>query len=119
MKKQLITLFASLFLITNAYALEFGVGVSGSLAMVDAGGTETEAGNTGAEASLRTKNVDAITPVGSIYAEAILDSGWALGRVSQTYGGNSTGKTLLAIEAAANFHRQYNDGLIVYGDFRH
>ena len=26
-----------------------------------------------------TKNVDAITPVGSIYAEAILDSGWALG----------------------------------------
>ena len=79
MKKQLITLFASLFLITNAYALEFGVGVSGSLAMVDAGGTETEAGNTGAEASLRTKNVDAITPVGSIYAEAILDSGWALG----------------------------------------
>lgn len=43
-----------------------------------------------------------------------LGGGWAIGRASNIIGDNSTGKTLLAIEACANFHRDYPDGKIVY-----
>lgn len=51
---------------------------------------------------------------------AVLDSalggGWCLGRVANIVGDKSAGKTLLAIEACANFHRQYPDGYIRYNE---
>jgi recombination protein RecA len=39
---------------------------------------------------------------------------WPLGRMSNVIGDNSTGKTLLAIEACANFARQFPKGKIYY-----
>jgi recombination protein RecA len=46
--------------------------------------------------------------------DAALGGGWALGRVSNIVGDRSSGKTLLAIEASANFAHEYKDGLIAY-----
>ena len=90
MKKQILTIIASLLLYTSANAIEFGIGVSGSMALVSAKGTETESANTGAEGSVRDASVDATTGVGSIFAEVILDNGIKL-YASQDYEGNGPG----------------------------
>ena len=80
MKKQIITIIASLFLFASANALEFGVGFSGSLATVNAQGSETETTNTGAEASIRTLSVDnQMAAIGSVFAEAIFGNGMTVG----------------------------------------
>jgi len=79
MKKQILTIIASFMLFTSANAIEFGIGVSGSMALVSAEGTETESANTGAEGSVRDASVDAMTGVGSIFAEVILDNGFVFG----------------------------------------
>ena len=80
MKKNIITIVASLFLFASANALEFGVGLSGSLATVNATGSEAEGSNTGAEASIRSIDVDnAFLPVGSVFAEAIFGNGLTFG----------------------------------------
>lgn len=50
------------------------------------------------------RSVDFI-PSGSTMLDLVLDGGWALGRVSNLVGDKSSGKTLLAIEACANFAR--------------
>ncbi len=53
---------------------------------------------------------------GSAVMDAILGGGWVLGRVANVVGDRSAGKTLLAIEACANFHAQYPKGLIRYAE---
>ena len=65
MKKQILTIIASLFLFNSANAIEipgmtFGIGVSGSMALVSAEGKETESANTGVEGSVRDAEVDAL-----------------------------------------------------------
>lgn len=47
---------------------------------------------------------------------AALGGGWVLGRVANIVGDRSSGKTLLAIEASANFHRVYTHGHIRYAE---
>lgn len=42
-------------------------------------------------------------PSGSALLDCLLGGGWPLGRISNIVGDRSTGKTLIAIEAAANF----------------
>jgi hypothetical protein len=80
MKKQIITIIASLFLFASANAIEFGVGVSGSLATVNAQGSETETTNTGVEGSIRATEVDnANIGIGTIFAEVILGNGLTFG----------------------------------------
>lgn len=49
-------------------------------------------------------------PTGSRLLDLALGGGWAQGRVANIVGDKSTGKTLLAIEAAANFSRLYPQG---------
>ena len=71
MKKIIIALFVSSLMFSSAQAIEYGVGVTGALAFVKADGKETETTNTGAEASVRTASVDAMTPTASIYAEVV------------------------------------------------
>lgn len=44
----------------------------------------------------------------------VLGGGWPLGRISNIVGDKSTGKTLMAIEACANFARKYPKGKIWY-----
>jgi recombination protein RecA len=51
---------------------------------------------------------------GCTLLDQILGGGWALGRVSNVYGDSATGKTLLGIEACANFARQFPNGKIFY-----
>ena len=52
----------------------------------------------------------AFIPTGSRLLDLALGGGWAQGRVANIVGDKSTGKTLLAIEAAANFSRLYPQG---------
>lgn len=54
-------------------------------------------------------------PTGSTLLDLILSGGYALGRIVHVVGDPSTGKTQLAIEACANFHRTYG-GKIAYVD---
>lgn len=51
---------------------------------------------------------------GCTILDCALGGGWPLGRVSNIVGDRSTGKTLLAIEACANFARQFPNGKIYY-----
>lgn len=53
---------------------------------------------------------------GSAVMDAMLGGGWALGRVANIVGDRSAGKTLLVIEACANFHMEYPAGLIRYAE---
>lgn len=53
---------------------------------------------------------------GCTILDAALGGGWAAGRVSNILGESSTGKTLLGIEAAANFKRKFPDCEIVHID---
>lgn len=51
---------------------------------------------------------------GCTVLDQILGGGWPLGRVANIVGDKATGKTLLAIEAMANFAIQYPNGKIRY-----
>jgi protein RecA len=51
---------------------------------------------------------------GSTLLDQVLGGGWVLGRIANLVGDRSSGKTLLAIEACANFIHTYSDGLIRY-----
>ena len=48
--------------------------------------------------------------------DCVLGGGWGVGRVINIVGDKSTGKTLLAIEACANFAKTYDDGRIIYNE---
>ena len=53
---------------------------------------------------------------GSALLDCVLGGGWPLGRIANIVGDKSTGKSLLAIEACANFARQFPDGKIWYAE---
>lgn len=59
------------------------------------------------------KDIDFI-PSGCKWLDLNLGGGWAIGRISNIVGGRSAGKTLLAMEACANFSLKYPDGDIYY-----
>lgn len=48
--------------------------------------------------------------------DAALGGGWPVGRVINIVGDKSSGKTLLAIEACANFRQEFKTGPIRYGE---
>jgi recombination protein RecA len=48
--------------------------------------------------------------------DEVLGGGWVLGRIANIVGDRSSGKTLLAIEACANFHSAYPTGKIKYAE---
>lgn len=51
---------------------------------------------------------------GCMLLDCVLGGGYPLGRIVNIVGDKSTGKTLLAIEACANFAASYPDGMIWY-----
>lgn len=53
---------------------------------------------------------------GCTVLDLVLGGGWPLGRIANIVGDKSTGKTLLAIEACANFVRAYPRGRILYAE---
>ena len=61
----------------------------------------------------RSDSIDFIHS-GCTLLDCVLGGGWALSRISNVIGDKAVGKTLLAIEACANFARQYPKGRIQY-----
>lgn len=55
-----------------------------------------------------------MVPTGSKMFDLVLGGGWAIGRVGNIVGDRSAGKTLLAIEATANFARMFGSKNIGY-----
>jgi protein RecA len=55
-----------------------------------------------------------LVSTGCTLLDCVLGGGWALGRIANIVGDKSVGKTLLAIEAAANFDKKYPKGMIWY-----
>ncbi|MCI0557891.1 MAG: DNA recombination/repair protein RecA [Nitrososphaera sp.] len=53
-------------------------------------------------------------PSGCVLLDLILGGGWCEGRIANVVGDKSAGKTLLMIEACANFARKYPKGKIYY-----
>lgn len=51
---------------------------------------------------------------GCTLLDQVLGGGWALGRISNIYGNESAGKTLLGIEGTANFLQQFPDAKPFY-----
>ena len=51
---------------------------------------------------------------GCTMLDCVLGGGWIIGRMVNLVGDKSTGKTLLAMEAAANFIKQYPEGDVQY-----
>lgn len=51
---------------------------------------------------------------GCTLLDCVLGGGWAIGRVCNIVGDKSVGKSLLAIEAAANFLKEFTGGKVVY-----
>lgn len=60
------------------------------------------------------KPIEDFISSGSTLLNCVLGGGWPLGRVVNIVGDKSTGKSLLAIEATANFIRQFSGGHIFY-----
>ncbi len=58
-------------------------------------------------------------PSGAALLDAALGGGWARARVINLVGDRSTGKTLLAIEACANFARAVPGGRVLYVECEH
>lgn len=67
-------------------------------------------------ASFTEKSNLKFVSTGADIMNAALGGGWVLGRVANIVGDRSSGKTLLAIEASANFHRAYPNGKIRYAE---
>lgn len=63
----------------------------------------------------RESTLEFIT-TGCAILDCVLGGGWPLGRIANVVGDKSTGKTLLGIEATANFARQYPKGFIRYNE---
>lgn len=63
--------------------------------------------------SSEKKNYQFIS-TGCTILDCVLGGGWALGHVANIVGDRSTGKTLLAMEAIANFFLAYDNGWVRY-----
>ena len=81
MKKIITTIFAFFALTGVSLAGSYGIGVTGSLAMVSAEGSETTTAGTvaGGAANTNNKSVDEDTVIGSIFVDYEADSGVVYG----------------------------------------
>lgn len=76
-------------------------------------GAESAAPSGGLYFTSPKKNIEFFSS-GCALLDCVLGGGWPLGRIANIVGDKSTGKTLLAIEACANFLRKYRDGGVLY-----
>jgi len=80
LKQMLMTVIAITFLTTSVFAIEMprlGFGVTGSIAGINASGSESDANNTGTEASVQTKKLSNNAIVGSYYVELSFGDSYA------------------------------------------
>ena len=82
---------ASLMLGGGAFATSYGIGVTGTVAMIDASGSETE--GTAADTSDRSSSVDNTAVYGSIFLESTLDNGITLGFSHNPFAADVSDKT--------------------------
>ena len=73
-------------------------------------------GSAGAEVKQVRNSLVPTVPTGATLLDLGLAGGWGIGRVGNIVGDTSSGKTLLAIEAAANFARLYGIRDIRYNE---
>src|SRR5487761_2481019 len=76
---------------------------------------ETPKETTNYFASGTEKNLKFVS-TGCALLDEVLGGGYVLGRVVNLVGDKSTGKTLLAIEASANFLKRYPKGIVRYAE---
>lgn len=69
-------------------------------------------------ASMDKEGIEFVS-AGAAVIDCMLGGGWALARVANIVGDRSAGKTLLAIEACANFHMKFPADLIRYAETEH
>lgn len=79
MKKLLITAIATLAMTGVSYAGSFGIGVSGSYAMVEATGTETTGAGDAGTANTHRDAVDENAMIGSLFVDYEMDNGFVIG----------------------------------------
>ena len=81
MKKLILTVLVSLGLTTASFAGSFGIGASGSLALVGASGTETTTAGTvgGGTADKHDKSVDELGGIGAVFVDYQFDNRIAIG----------------------------------------
>ncbi len=73
-------------------------------------GNESDGGNYFSNQSSTLEFINS----GATVLDCTLGGGWPLTRIANVVGDPSSGKSLLVIEAAANFHRQFPKGKIFY-----
>lgn len=78
LRNMLIAAIAIVALSTSAFAGSFGLGVSGSFAVVEGSGTESDADGA-TDVSNRTATASNNTAIGSFFAEYMFENGFALG----------------------------------------
>jgi hypothetical protein len=78
LRKLLISLFATAMISTSVLAGSFGVGASGSFAVISAEGTEKDK-DAAADTSNRKANANNTAIIGSFFAEYIFDNGLTFG----------------------------------------
>jgi hypothetical protein len=102
MIKTLITAIATIALTGAAYAGGFGVGVSGSIAKVDASGSETTTAGTvgGGAANTTQSSVDDNSFIGSIFVDYEFDNGITVGFSSVPASADVSSKTHSRAETA-------------------
>lgn len=76
-------------------------------------GAPPPAGNSYFASSLERTGLEFVS-TGCAVLDEVMGGGYVLGRMSNIIGDKSTGKTLLAIEAAGNFLRKYDGGMVRY-----
>ena len=74
------------------------------------------AGNSGGQYFANPSPDTTFISSGSTLLDCVLGGGYAMGRIVNIIGDRSAGKTLLAIEASANFAATYPDGKIWYNE---
>ena len=115
MKQIIITILASLALTGASYAGSFGIGASGSLAKVEASGTETTTAGTvtGGAANKNSISVDEMSGIGSIFIDYELDNGVAFGFSHVPFSASVSDKTHQRSETAQGVSGVDASGAIV------
>lgn len=86
----------------------------GRVRLVDSSkGEPPAAGNSYFASSAERTGLEFVS-TGCAVLDEVMGGGYVLGRMSNIIGDKSTGKTLLAIEAAGNFLRKYDGGMVRY-----
>ena len=113
MKRLLVTIAAFVMYSSTVFADGFGVGVSGSLALIEADGKETEnAAGSETEASKFTKDVENDAFIGSIFAEYISDYGFTVGIEHTPGSADVSDKTHTRVETAVGVSGESTNGSI-------